>query len=65
MILYELFDEMMDYGYPQISDENILKEYAQDVYINHYAGMLTMMFVIDILHRKVTDWRRQPDLLQL
>ncbi len=27
VILYELFDEMMDYGYPQVSDENILKEY--------------------------------------
>lgn len=27
VILYELFDEMMDYGYPQVSDEKVLKEY--------------------------------------
>ena len=26
VILYELFDEMMDYGYPQVSDEKVLKE---------------------------------------
>ncbi len=26
VILYELFDEMMDYGYPQVSDGKVLKE---------------------------------------
>ena len=26
VITYELLDEVMDFGYPQISDTNILKE---------------------------------------
>lgn len=27
VLIYELMDETMDYGYPQITDENMLKEY--------------------------------------
>lgn len=26
VIIYELFDEMMDFGYPQTTETNILKE---------------------------------------
>ena len=28
VIVYELFDEVMDFGYPQFSDPKILQEYV-------------------------------------
>jgi len=29
VLVYELLDEMMDFGYPQITETNVLKEYAR------------------------------------
>ena len=37
VIIYELFDEMMDFGYPQTTETNILKEY-----ITQESFMLTL-----------------------
>ena len=31
MVIYELLDEMMDWGYPQITDQKILSEYIMQV----------------------------------
>ena len=33
VIVYELFDEVMDFGYPQFSDPKILQEYVFYVYL--------------------------------
>ena len=31
VVIYELLDEMMDWGYPQITDQKILSEYIMQV----------------------------------
>lgn len=30
VVIYELLDEMMDFGYPQTTESKILQEYATD-----------------------------------
>ncbi|KAA8498595.1 AP-1 complex subunit mu [Porphyridium purpureum] len=38
VIVYELLDEMMDFGYPQVSEPRVLKEYiTQESHIKDYA----------------------------
>jgi len=38
VIIYELLDEMMDFGYPQLSEPRVLKEYiTQESYVKDYA----------------------------
>lgn len=39
VIVYELLDEMMDFGYPQTTDGNILQQYVHST-INFWTGRI-------------------------
>ena len=59
VIVYELLDEMMDFGHPQTTEKNILKEFELTIY--------RMIHVVGILLNKAFDWKRdlQGHLLRL
>ena len=38
VIIYELLDEMMDFGYPQTTEPKILKEYADLSVVVVFSG---------------------------
>ena len=61
VITYELMDEMMDFGYPQISEAKILREYITQVSSDLlYSIMHCQMaiYLTDILtYRKRINWR--------
>ena len=55
VIIYELLDEMMDYGFPQTTETKILQEYAKA----SQQGFI----VLGLLCRKPTSLTRLYDLL--
>ena len=42
VIIYELLDEMMDFGYPQVSESKVLREYITQDYHVHERPKLPM-----------------------
>ena len=40
VIIYELLDEMMDFGYPQTTESKILQEYVRMFYLLSYAKLI-------------------------
>lgn len=61
VVIYELLDEMMDFGYPQTTESKILQEYVVpqvSVKLNETAD--TSLFLPDTLHKNPTNSRSKP-----
>jgi hypothetical protein len=63
VIVYELMDEMMDFGYPQTTETKILQEYV----VNRMTAMSDAYLIcwtpsLDILRKMPTNWRPKFDL---
>lgn len=53
VLVYELLDEMMDFGHPQTSETKILKEC-----VNHNLLFLYNNIVVGTLRSKASNWNR-------
>jgi hypothetical protein len=64
VIIYELLDEMMDFGYPQTTESKILQESAtaQDRSIRFLALFLSTD-MLGISLKSLINWKFRPDLL--
>ena len=54
VIMYELFDEMMDFGFPQITDTQVMKEY-----ITQESQRLEKTTVVPSNLTNVVSWRQE------
>jgi AP-2 complex subunit mu-1 len=62
VLIYELLDEIMDYGYPQITDPNLLKKYiTQGGFKSDFETNLKLVEAITAISGQVS-WR-QPNII--
>lgn len=57
VIIYELLDEMMDFGYPQTTESKILQEYALQTFDFGVGHRVTDGHFPDTLPKNHTSWR--------
>ena len=64
VVIYELLDEMMDFGYPQTTEHKILQECVSSSFtVSHTAiPLLTPSLFEDTSHKNPTNSRFRPDL---
>lgn len=62
VVIYELLDEMMDFGYPQTTETKILQEYA--LFLNIYANLNQHHLCAGTLHKSRTSSRSHGHLSQ-
>jgi hypothetical protein len=58
VIIYELLDEMMDFGYPQTTESKILQEYG---YVTSYSCGIADVPFAGTLHKSPTSWKFKSD----
>lgn len=57
VIVYELLDEMMDFGYPQTTETKILQESVCLNEIFYLFQSLTVSYSVDTLLKMHTSWK--------
>jgi hypothetical protein len=62
VIIYELLDEMMDFGYPQTTESKILQESVLPAFRQLIAHEPYAFVSSGILPRSLTNWRFKFDL---
>ena len=60
VIIYELLDEMMDFGYPQTTESKILLEYA-NFFISFMASSRIRLTRVGTLPKSHTRWKCRSD----
>lgn len=61
VIIYELLDEMMDFGYPQTTESKILQEYVCRAPHSELVLMTTVLSMTDISRKNPTSSRSRFD----
>ncbi len=62
VLVYELLDEMMDYGHPQTSETNILKQYFTPLLRSVTLLITSNTILIDLSLKKASSWRQVQGL---
>lgn len=61
VIIYELLDEMMDFGYPQTTESKILQEWVYTVSPARSTLMIAVSSILDISRKNPTSSRFRFD----